>query len=326
MIIQSAFKPAWWLTNAHAQTMYATIARHTKATIDKMERFELPDGDFIDLAWSWGGLSNDTPLVIFLHGLGGGVDSRYVAGQMAAFNRCGWRAVLMHFRGAGREPNRMARAYHSGDTADLNCFLQALSIHEPHTRKAAVGVSMGGNVLLKWLGENPNQQLIHAAIGISVPFELRLVSDRINQGFSRIYQAHLLKRLRTIFKRKMQMHAQVMPISLERLDTLNCFWTFDEFVTAPLHGFSHVHAYYKQASSRQYLKHITTPTLLIHALDDPFMTPNVLPKIEELSSQLTLEISDKGGHVGFITGSVPGKPTYWLDARTPEFLSTYLSR
>ena len=323
MITGSAFKPAWWLKNKHAQTMYATLTRRIKAPIDKQERFELPDGDFIDLAWAINGLSEDTPLVIFLHGLGGGVDSTYVAGQLRAYNKSGWRAVLMHFRGASKEPNRLPRAYHSGDTADLDCLLQALAEREPHTKKALVGVSMGGNVLLKWLGEHAQQSFVDVAVAVSVPFQLRLVADRVNQGFSRVYQSYLLRRLRAIFDKKLERFAKELPWSAVELNAARCFWTFDETITAPLYGFAHVHAYYRAASSRQYLNQITTPTLLIHALDDPFMTPEVLPLLEELSPYVTLELSPHGGHVGFIAGNVPGMPVYWLDKRVPDFLKGY---
>lgn len=320
MIITSAFKPAWWLTNTHAQTLYSTLTRRVKAPIDYQERLELPDGDFIDLAWANHGLPPDAPLVILLHGLGGGVNSTYVAGQLRAYNRAGWRGVLMHFRGASLEANRLPRAYHSGDTADLNFLIHTLAAREPHTKKALVGVSLGGNVLLKWLGEQGTQSFVQAAVAVSVPYQLRLVADRINQGFSRIYQKHLLQRLREVFRRKLDAYPSALPWSHEDLESLRCFWTFDERVTAPLHGFSHVHAYYREASSRQYLTRIATPTLLIHALDDPFMTPDALPRLDELSPQVTLELSRQGGHVGFVAGNVPGKAVYWLDQRIPDFL------
>ena len=323
MIVESAFKPAWWLTNTHAQTAYSTLTRRIKAPIDKRERLELPDGDFIDLAWANNGLPADSPLVVFLHGLGGGVSSTYVAGQLRAYNRAGWRGVLMHFRGASLEANRLPRAYHSGDTHDLNFLMNTLAQREPHTKKALVGVSLGGNVLLKWLGETKDQALVQAAVAISVPYQLRLVADRINQGVSRIYQKHLLQRLREVFRRKLEAYPDSLPWSLEDLKSWSCFWTFDEHVTAPLHGFSHVHAYYREASSRQYLRHITTPTLLIHALDDPFMTPEALPCLNELSPQVTLELSPQGGHVGFVSGNVPGRAVYWLDQRVPAFLRNY---
>lgn len=324
MIIDSTFIPAWWLSNTHAQTCYPTFTRRAIAPIDSVERFELPDGDFVDLAWAVNGLSDDSPLVVFLHGLGGSVHSTYVAGQMQAFNRHGWRSVLMHFRGAGQEPNRLPRTYHSGDTGDIDCLLRALGEREPHTKKAVVGVSLGGNMLLKWLGEQGSQSLVQTAVAVSVPFQPRLVADRMNQGFARLYQAYLLGRLRAMFRRKAERCPAKLPITLKEIESLHCFWTFDERVTAPLHGFPHVHAYYREAASRQYLAYIATPTLIIHALDDPFMTPDVLPKEDELSTHVTLEIARGGGHVGFISGHIPGRPTYWLDQRIPEYLCGYL--
>ncbi len=324
MIVDSSFNPAWWLSNTHAQTCYATLTRREKPPVDSIERFELPDGDFVDLAWAVNGLGAETPLVVLLHGLGGSVNSSYVAGQMQAFNRRGWRSVLMHFRGSSQEPNRLPRTYHTGDTDDIDCLLRALGEREPHTKKAVVGVSLGGNVLLKWLGEQGAQSLVQTAVAVSVPFQPRLVADRINQGFSRIYQAHLLGRLRDMFRRKIIKFPDQLPISLKEIDSLTCFWTFDERVTAPLNGFPHVHAYYRAVASRQYLTHIATPTLIIHALDDPFMTPDVLPREDELSADVTLELTRRGGHVGFISGRIPGRPMYWLDHRIPEFLCAYL--
>ncbi len=325
MIVNSPFRPAWWLTNAHMQTIFSSFTRHIKAPIDSTERFELPDGDFIDLAWAVNGLGPDTPLVVFLHGLGGSVDSTYVAGQLRAFNQAGWRAVLMHFRGASKEPNRLPRAYHSGETGDLDDLLHALAEREPNTKKALVGFSLGGNVVLKWLGEHSSQTLVQAAVAVSVPYQLRMVADRINQGFSRFYQTYLLNRLRQVFLRKLDAHGDSFPWTAAGLNALRCFWTFDENVTARLHGFPHVHAYYRESSSRQYLARIATPTLLIHALDDPFMTPAVIPHADELSPDVTLELSRKGGHVGFVSGGVPGRPIYWLDQRIPQFLRDKLS-
>lgn len=324
MIQNSDFKPAWWLRNAHAQTLYSPLLRRLKAPIDKKERFELSDGDFVDLSWAINGLDTNSPVVVLLHGLGGDSNSSYVAGLMHAFNRRGWRGLLMHFRGASEEPNRLPRAYHSGDTHDVDALLKNLAIREPHTRKAVVGVSLGGNVLLKWLGEQGSQTLVEAAVAVSVPFELRRVADRVNQGFSRVYQAHLLARLRQVFRRKWAEHPHQLPFSSSKLDELKCFWTFDENITAPLHGYPNVHAYYREASSRQYLMHIETPTLMIHALDDPFMTPKAVPRAEELSKEVILEVSPKGGHVGFITGPIPGVAQYWLDERIPSFLDAYL--
>ncbi|KTD61537.1 hydrolase [Legionella spiritensis] len=326
MIVASEFRPAWWLANAHGQTLFPTLTRKIRAQVDYNERVELPDGDFIDLAWMVNGVDKDAPLVILLHGLGGSIQSTYAGGLMSAFNRCGWRAMLMHFRGAGEEPNRLPRAYHSGDTADLDYLLRLLTEREPDTRKAVVGVSLGGNVLLKWLGEQRKQTLIDTAVAVSVPFELRLVADKMTQGFARVYQAYLLRSLKKVFSRKTKMLNGELPPALTQMDQCRCFWTFDEKVTAPLHGFPHVHAYYRRASSRPFLRYIETPTLIIHACDDPFMTPDVLPSAYELSKDVTLELSEKGGHVGFITGNMPGFPVYWLEERIPAHLRAYLTQ
>ena len=326
MIIESAFKPAWWLANAHVQTLFPTLTRRQQTPVDHQERFELLDGDFVDLAWAINGLDDNTPLVILLHGLGGDASSTYVTGLLHAFNRCGWRGVLMHFRGASHEPNRLLRAYHSGDTGDIDSLLRDLARREPHTKKAIVGVSLGGNVLLKWLGEqgSHSQSLVHAAVAVSVPFQLRSVADRVNQGFSRVYQAYLLRRMCTVFQRKLDCQEHLLPPYVKLMNSYHCFWTFDEHVTAPLHGYSNVHAYYREVSSRQYLVNIKTPTLIIHSLDDPFMTPDAVPMGNELSKDVILELSRRGGHVGFITGHVPGKPIYWLDKRIPQYLHDFL--
>lgn len=324
MIINSTFKPAWWLKNPHAQTIYPTLTRRQSVTFDYQERIELPDGDFIDLSWATHGLESTTPLVIFLHGLGGNTHSSYVAGQLNAYHRHGWRAVFMHFRGASPEPNRLARAYHTGETRDLNYVLELLVQREPQTKKALVGVSLGGNVVLKWLGEEPKQTVVTAAVAISVPFQLRLVADKVNQGLSRLYQHYLLQKLKRMFKLKYQQYPNELNAYWHAIESSRCFWTFDDRVTAPLHGFAHVHDYYRAASSRQFLTHITIPTLMIHALDDPFMTPAVIPEAHELSPTTTLELSRCGGHVGFIAGHVPGVPIYWLDQRVPTFLQQYL--
>lgn len=324
MIADSSFRPAWWLINAHAQTIYPTLMRRLASPIDNRERFELPDGDFIDLAWAVNGLNNEAPLVVLLHGLGGDVASPNVAGLLHSFNHRGWRGVFMHFRGASHEANRLPRAYHSGYTADIDCLLHTLAKREPHTKKAVVGVSLGGNMLLKWLGEQGSQSLVQAATAVSVPFQLQLVSDRVKQGFSRVYQAYFLRCLRQIFERKLACHGDLLPPATKSMESLRNFWIFDEHIIAPLYGYPNVHAYYREASSRQYLVNIKTPTLIIHALDDPMMTPDAIPQIGELSEDITFELSGKGGHVGFISGCIPGKPVYWLDQRIPEFLQSYL--
>ena len=324
MHIDSSFKPAWWLSNAHAQTIFRSLTLRKKAPINRIERLELPDGDFVDLAWATHHLNINSPLVILLHGLGGNLDSSYVAGQLAAYNRHGWRAVFMHFRGASKEPNRLARTYHSGETGDLHHLLKTLNIREPHTKKAVVGVSLGGNVLLKRLGEQGAQSFIHTSVAISAPFDLRLLVEHINQGFPRIYQRYMLNSLRVMFKRKLKKYPHTMASYVHNLESLDSFSKFDEQITAPLHGFANAETYYRESSSRQFLKKIETPTLIIHASDDPFMTPKALPTTTELSSHITFELSANGGHVGFISGKIPGRPRYWLEERIPAFLKDKL--
>lgn len=326
MIVKSEFKPAWWLASGHLQTLYPTLRRKIKPPPITLERLELPDGDFVDLAWSTASLPSDSPLVILLHGLGGSMRSTYAAGFMHACNRQGFRTVLMHFRGAGDEPNRLPRAYHSGDTADLNYLIKQLAEREPATKKAVIGVSLGGNVLLKWLGEQGERSLVDAAVAVSVPFQLNLAADRMSSGFSRLYQGYLLRRLKKFFERKKESYTGELPAFLQDVNQWQCLWTFDDNVTAPLHGFANVHAYYRESSSRPYLAKITTPTLIIHALDDPFMSPETIPRNDELSPAVRLELSAGGGHVGFIAGTRPGRPIFWLDERIPDFLKEQFAK
>ncbi|KTD74191.1 hydrolase [Legionella tucsonensis] len=320
MIIHSEFKPAWWLTNTHGQTLYRTLTHRENVFVDSYERLELPDGDFIDLAWKVNGLEHDAPLIILVHGLGGDINSAYVTTLFHAFNKSGYRTVLMNLRGASGEPNRLPRSYHGGDTTDLAHFLNVLKFREPRTKKAVVGISLGGNILLKWLGEVSSQSLIDAAVAVSVPFQLKNVVQKINKGFSRVYQAHLLEKLRSVFSQKLDVINCQLPLSKEKLFSIKTLYEFDIQITAPLHGFANADEYYQKSSSRQYLSQIATPTLIIHALDDPFMTPEILPTTGELSSDILLELSTHGGHVGFIAN----KKHYWLEQRIPNFLMDFL--
>lgn len=319
MIINSEFKPAKWLKNQHGQTLYRTFTNRLQVPVNFCERVELPDGDFIDLVWSTGNLNNHSPLIILLHGLGGNINSAYVASLFNAFNNSGYRAVLMNLRGANG-PNRLPRSYHGGDTSDFAYVLSQLKLREPSTKKAVVGISLGGNILLKWLGETGQQSLVDAAVAVSVPFQLNIVVQKINKGFSRVYQTHLLERLRTLFLQKLNIINHQLTLSKQTLVSIKTLYEFDEQITAPLNGFSSAHEYYQKSSSRQYLWNITTPTLIIHALDDPFMTPDVIPKLNELSSDILLELSQYGGHVGFIAQN----RRYWLEERIPFFLKDHL--
>ena len=313
------FQPAWWCRGPHAQTLWARLARRAPEIRFWRERLELPDGDFIDLDWSENGSG---PIVVVLHGLEGSSDSPYARGIMHAIERHGWRGVVMHFRGCSGEPNRLARSYHSGDTGDLSFFINTLRRREPRTPLATVGFSLGGNVLLKWLGKAGGGAPLRAAVAVSVPYVLRSAADRLNHGFSRLYQWQLLRSLRcAVAEKRVRVK---LPLKIQDLSTLNSFRDFDEHVTAPLHGFDSADHYYTVSSSRQYLKGITLPTLLLHSRDDPFMTAETIPGQHELSGSVSLEVSAHGGHVGFVAGAWPWQARYWLEERIPTYLDQYL--
>lgn len=313
------FEPAWWCRGPHAQTLWARLLRRTPEVSYWRERLELPDGDFIDLDWSEHGRG---PIVIVLHGLEGSSASPYARGLMRAIERRGWRGVVMHFRGCSGEPNRLARSYHSGDTGDLAYFVNTLRRRDPRAPLAAVGFSLGGNVLLKWLGKAGAAVPLRAAVAVSVPYVLSCAADRLNRGFSRLYQWRLLHSLcRTVIEKRRNIQ---LPLKVRDLSALKSFRDFDEHVTAPLHGFDGADHYYTVASSRQYLKGITVPTLLLHARDDPFMTEATIPRKNELSETVTLEVCSHGGHVGFVTGSWPWRARYWLEERIPAYLDENL--
>ena len=277
----------------------------------------LRDGDFIELIWSEGKLSPQSPLVILLHGLGGNLNSHYVRHLFDFLNSQGIRCVLMHFRGSGLEPNRLLRSYHAGDTEDLNHVLHLLKTREPATVKMVVGISMGGNVLLKWLGEQGRQGLIDKAMAVSVPFQLENAAITINQGFSTIYQSYMLDAMRFLYLRKWDKFKHAL--DKEMLLKLKTFWEYDDNITAPVFGFKNAKHYYHSQSCLHYLSAIQTETLILHAEDDPFMTQEVIPKAFQLSKDIVLELSSYGGHVGFIGNEAGSLPEYWLKYRVLSF-------
>lgn len=315
------FKPAQGLSNGHIQTLFSTFFRK-KIDLDfQSEIFELSDGDFVDCYWlNKPPKGSSKPIVILFHGLEGSYKSPYIQGAMNELNKVGYSTVLMHFRGCSPKENRLPRLYHSGDTADAKAFIIYLSNKYTKSKLFAIGYSMGGNMLLKLLGENKENCLLDAAICISVPMQLDISSKTINQGFSKLYQTHLLKHLKSSLLKKYEQFDMESIINLKKEDVskIETIWEFDHLYTAKMHNFKTAKNYYKQSSSKQYLKDITTPTLIIHALDDPFMTKDILPNKNELSNSITLEIYAHGGHVGFISGTIL-KPIYWLESRVVEY-------
>ena len=227
----------------------------------------------------------------------------------------------MHFRGCTGEDNLLPRSYHSGDSGDALEFIQSVKEEFPNSKLYAVGYSLGANMLLKLLGEIKENRLLEKVVAVSPPMQLDVCSDRMNLGFSRYYQHRLVKDLNSALDKKYDKHDMYTLINLKRQDikNLKTFWEFDGAYTAPIHGFKDAQDYYTKSSSKQYLKHIQTPTLIIHSIDDPFMTKDIIPTKDELSSSVKLELTQKGGHVGFIGGTL-FKPEFWLEKRVVAFL------
>jgi predicted alpha/beta-fold hydrolase len=318
-IVPSSFKPAWWLPGPHSQTLWPYLFRRRHHTTYNNQRLELPDGDFVDLCLT-PGISG--PIVAIFHGLEGDIHSPYAAAIMATLHNRGWRGVFMHFRGCSGIPNRLDRSYHSGDTGDIRFLIDVLSERHPGTPLAVIGYSLGGNAVLKYLGENGSHTTIKAAVAVSVPYVLQDSATRLSRGFSRLYQRRLVRSLHAKLRNKFA--ERQPPFDMGNPRSLDTFYKFDDAITAPLHGFRNADDYYMRSSSRQYLAKIRVPTLLLHARNDPFMTPAVLPSENELSETVTLELSDHGGHVGFTGGMFPWNPVYWLEQRIIAYLNQYL--
>jgi predicted alpha/beta-fold hydrolase len=319
------YRPAWWVPGAHAQTLWGKFFRARSALPTRMERWGTPDGDFIDVHRLDG--PERAPRLLFLHGLEGTIRSHYVAGLFGEAQRRGWAADLMIFRGCGDEPNRAPRFYHSGETTDLAFVLDRLVSENAQTPVLLAGVSLGGNVLLKFLGERATElpPQVRAAAVISVPFDLERGSRFIAIGISRIYDRHFLRSLRPKAMAKLEQYPDLFDRS--RLQRATSIYDFDDAVTAPVHGFIDAHDYYSRSSSLGWIKRVRLPTLLLSAIDDPFLPADVLDDVREIAGAnpaLTLEFTSHGGHVGFVAGRWPWRPFYYAEWRACEFLRAAL--
>lgn len=320
-IIEDKFCPAWWAKNRHLQTVWGSFFRKLpKLPSMKEMRLELDDGDFIDVNLRE---RKNSPTILLLHGLEGSIDSPYIRGMVDAAEKQQWQIVVMHFRSCSGEPNRLLRSYHSGVSDDLAQVIKLLSDKGIIT-DFVVGYSLGGNVLLKWLGEQAEKVSIKAAVAVSVPLMLDTCATEINRGFSKVYESALLRtlKIKTIEKVK-RFQSDKLP-SETQISKLNSFWQFDDKVTAALNGFDDVDDYYTKASSRQFVQHIETPTLIIQSTDDPFMNETVLPDIHHLPEKVILEKNKHGGHVGFVDGRWPWSAEYYLERRIPNYLASFL--
>lgn len=321
------FVPAWWLPGPHLQTLGARFTRSSRGIRFRRERVELPDGDFLDLDWPVVlPLPRTAPLVVVLHGLEGSARSGYATEAYRQLAARGLAAVGINFRSCSGALNRAPRMYHSGETGDLRYASRLLRVRYPRRPLGALGFSIGGNVLLKYLGEEGAKGtagVFDAAVAVSVPFDLNASADHLERGFARVYVWRLLRSLR----RKVRAKGDLIRSSIdyERALAASTFREFDDAATARLHGFSDADDYYRQSSSARFLPAVRVPTLLIHADDDPFLPAAAVPRNTVRGNPyLRAAFTPKGGHVGFVAGAPWGR-RYWAEATAADALCTRLA-
>jgi len=318
---EDMYTPARWLPGPHGQTLWGRYFRRVPRLKLRHERWETVDSDIVDVYRLAG--DDDAPHLLLLHGLEGGLHSHYARGMLAEAQRRGWHATFLIFRSCGPELNLLPRFYHSGDTADARMALEWILREEPDRMVVIVGVSLGGNVLLRLLaeeGDNAPARLVGAA-AISVPFDLGRSARHIQRGFARVYQRHFVRSLKGKALAKLKLFGE--HFNRDAIVRAATLYDFDDNVTAPLHGFDGAEDYYTRSSSLPVLDRIRTPTILLSAEDDPFLPPDVLEDVRVAArgnSHLELRFVPRGGHVGFISGP-PWRQTYWAEARAFDFLA-----
>ena len=310
------FVAAPWLPGAHLQTLYAALLARAPSLALRRERWDTPDGDFVDVDFLDG--EPGTPWVQLFHGLEGSSASPYARMLMEHVRRRGWRGSVVHFRGCSGEPNRLARAYHSGDSDEADWTLAKLKDRAGEAPLYAAGVSLGGNVLLKWLGERAEAAtaVVARAAAICAPVDLMAGGEALGRGFGLVYTWHFLRTLkRNALARLERFPGLFDGDAVRRARTLR---DFDNVVTAPLHGFRDTDDYWTRASAKPWLSAIRVPTLLVNARDDPFLPESALPTERDVSAAVKLEFPARGGHVGFVSGPFPGN-IEWLPRRILHF-------
>ncbi len=307
-----------WLCGPHLQTIYPALLRKP-ATAYRREIWQTPDGDQVATDWIDG--APGAPLLVLFHGLEGSSRSHYAIALMRALAARGWRGVVYHFRGCGGLPNRLPRAYHSGDTAELDWVLPRLKAVSAGAPLYAVGVSLGGNVLLKWLGERGHaaDPIVASAAAVSAPFDLMASGAALERGFNRLYARLFLDSLKPKVLGMLERHPPLC--DRRRLLQARTLREFDDAFTAPVHGFRDADDYWTRASSKPWFTRITVPTLVLNARNDPFLPEVALAQASEVSAHVTLEYPAQGGHVGFCTGPYPAR-TGWLPQRLLGFFGT----
>lgn len=323
---QTAFHPAWWLPGPHLPTIFGKLARRVPPAHDRVELWATPDGDAVSVALV-DPPRPDAPVLSIFHGLEGGLRSTYAQGLMHQAKARGWGAALLVWRTCdGRIPDA-PRMYHSGETSDADFFLRRLAERQPASPLLSVGVSLGGNVLLKWLGEQRGNvpRTLRAAAAVSTPFDLAAGATHLERGFSRVYVRHFVRQLKAKATAALRKHPQ-LPVDPQRLVAARTFWEFDDAFTAPVHGFLGAADYYARSSSLPFLGRIQRPALLFSATDDPFLPPRILNEVRAVAaanSQLEPAFTPAGGHVGWVSGS-PFAPVYHMEARVADWLARYL--
>ena len=318
------FQAPTWARGPHHQTILARFLRPDPPIRSVRERIETPDGDFVDVDWSTLDVS-DSPIVIVLHGLEGSSHSKYVRNVCRELNTLGVRTLAMNFRGCSGEPNRSLAYYHSGDTRDLALIAGILRERHPRANIGAMGFSLGGNVLLKAMGEriDGGQGLFDAAAVMSVPYDLAASSALLQQThMGRIYSQYFMRSLRRKVEWKRNQLAQIL--NMADIAQVRSIEALDEVVTAPLNGFKSAGDYYAQCSSTTFLAEVRVPTLMLHSEDDPFLPSDAIPHREVgRNPALRLLLTPSGGHVGFV-GGTPWAPEFWGETVAARFLAQEL--
>ena len=304
-----------WLPGGHAQTIWPLLIKPQALKL-RRERWETPDGDFIDLDHLDG--SPDAPLLVLFHGLEGSANSHYARSTAQACRKAGWRLALPHFRGCSGELNRKPRSYHSGDSEEIDWILRRLQTANSGRPIHAAGVSLGGNALLKWAGERGSAaaEVVTGVAAICAPLDLAACGHHLARGFNRVYTRHFLNTMRVISAARLQQFPGLFDEAKMRA-AINLY-QFDDAVTAPVHGFAGADDYWARSSAKPWLKSIAIPSLTVNAKNDPFLPASYLPKASEVSAFVRLEHPADGGHVGFVSGAFPGNLD-WLPQRLLHF-------
>jgi predicted alpha/beta-fold hydrolase len=322
---QGRFRVARWASGPHAQTLIGRVLRSPEGPAFQRERLETDDGDFLDVDWG-PDPAEDAPIVLVLHGLEGSSRRRYVRSVCRALLRHGVRPVAMNLRGCSGEPNRSLRFYHSGETSDPALIVRTIRDRYPRRRVGAMGFSLGGNILIKMLGEREDggEGLLDAAVAMSVPYDLAAGCEELERTrMGRFYSAYFLRSLKAKVATKRNRLAEVL--HMDAVDAARTIRTFDEHVTAPLNGFAGASAYYRACSSKRFLSSVRVRTLLLHARDDPFLPAHAIPEREARGNEMLVwSLEESGGHVGFLEGT-PWAPRFWADEASARFFGQVLA-